>query len=138
MTDTAAIIEGMNAHRPAIIHTLKGEVVELDIEAGRCRFHFDIDRSLCHSENVVQGGIVTAMLDASMSHAVFCQAPDVKGLATLEIKTSFLEPSLAGRFICEGTIRKLAYKLAFLDGELFAEDGTLTATATATAKLLRG
>jgi len=137
MTDNTAVIDGMNAHRPAVIHTLGGEVIALDLEAGLCTMQFQIDESLCHSGNVVQGGIITAMLDAAMSHAVFCQAPDVRSVATLEIKTSFLAPSLAGRFVCTGRIRKLAYKLAFMDGELFGDDGSLTATATTTAKLQR-
>ena len=137
MTDAATIIETMNQRRPAILHTLNGAVIALDVEAGLCTMQFDIDLSLCHSGNIVQGGIVTAMLDAASSHAVFGQARDITALATLEIKTSFLEPSLAGRFTCEGRVRKMSYKLGFMDAELFDDAGKLTATASTTVKILR-
>ncbi|MEM0953451.1 MAG: PaaI family thioesterase [Pseudomonadota bacterium] len=137
MSDTAGLVEGMNTHRPEIIKTLGGEVVAIGREGDTCTMHFNIDRALCHSGNIVQGGIVTAMLDAAASHAVFGLDPEVTAIATLEIKTSFLEPALAGRFVCEGRVRKLAYKLGFMEAELFNADGTLLATASTTVKLQR-
>ncbi len=141
MTEPAAdnkaeLIAKLNNHRPAIIRTLGGTIV--DVDDGRCVMEFDIGENLCHSTNVVQGGIITAMLDATMAHAVFAHNPDVTGLASLEIKVSFLEPSLAGRFTCRGIIRRAGYKISFLEGELYNADGTLTATSSHTAKLSRG
>ncbi len=133
--DKAGLIAKLNNHRPAIIRTLGGVIS--DVEDGLCVMEFDIGEQLCHSTNVVQGGIVTAMLDAAMAHAVFANNPDVIGLASLEIKVSFLEPSLAGRFSCRGSIRRAGYKISFLEGELYNAAGTLTATASHTAKLTR-
>ena len=135
--DKAAIIQRLNAHRAAIIETLKGRVVDVDTDAGLCVMEFDIGQELCHSTNIVQGGIVTAMLDACMSHATFAQQPDVTVLSSLEIKVSFLEPSLAGQFTCRGSLRRAGYKIGFLDGELYDAEGTLTATASTTAKFGR-
>ncbi len=141
MTDIAdssktELIATLNNHRPAIIRTLGGVVV--DVDEGLCVMEYDIGEELCHSTNVVQGGIITAMLDATMSHAVFASQRDVSGLASLEIKVSFLEPSLAGRFRCRGTVRRAGYKISFLEGELYNADGVLTATSSHTAKLTRG
>ncbi len=135
-TSRAELIAGLNNHRPAIIRTLGGVIV--DIDEGLCVMEYDIGEELCHSTSIVQGGIVTAMLDATMSHAVFANHRDVTGLASLEIKVSFLEPSLAGRFTCRGTIRRAGYKISFLEGELYNADGVLTATSSHTAKLTRG
>ena len=141
MTETSAtsrteLIATLNNHRPAIIRTLGGYIT--DVDEGLCVMEYDISEELCHSTNVVQGGIVTAMLDATMSHAVFANHREVTGLASLEIKVSFLEPSLAGRFTCRGIIRRAGYKISFLEGELYNADGILTATASHTAKLTRG
>ena len=133
-----ALIERLNSRRPAIIRTLQGRVTDADAETGTCVMEFEIGEDLCHSTNVVQGGIITAMLDATMSHATFARHKDITGLASLEIKVSFLEPSLAGRFTCRGQIRGGGYKIGFLEGELFSEDGRLTATASTTAKFTRG
>ena len=135
--DVEDIVATMNANRPAILRTLGATVREADPERGLCVIDFEIGGELCHSSNIVQGGIVTAMLDATMSHATFAQQVDVTGLSSLEIKVSFLEPSLAGRFSCRGRIRRSGYKIAFLEGELYDENGRLTATASTTAKLNR-
>lgn len=137
MTDTARteLIATLNGRRPAIIRTLGGMIT--DLGEGECLMEYDIGEELCHSTNIVQGGIITAMLDATMSHAVFATQPDVTGLASLEIKVSFLEPSLAGKFTCRGFIRRAGYKISFLEGELYNADGVLTATGSHTAKLTR-
>lgn len=87
--------------------------------------------------DIVQGGFVTAMLDAAMFHAAFGLHPDITNVATLEIKVSFLEPSRAGRFHCRGRLLKLGRSTGFMEGELFDENGVLTATATTTARLVR-
>jgi uncharacterized protein (TIGR00369 family) len=131
------LVDRMNAHRSAIIETLGGCVREADPSAGICVMDYDIDERLCHSTNIVQGGIITAMLDAAMTHATFAQQRDVIGLASLEVKVSFLEPSLAGRFSCYGKVRRCGYKVAFLEGELYNAEGKLTATASTTARLNR-
>jgi len=135
--DTQAIVDQLNANAPGIIRSLGGVVLEIDPKAGSCLFQFDIDESLCHSVNIVQGGIIAAMLDATMSHATFGQQRDVIGLASLEIKVSFLEASHAGRFTCRGWIRRAGYKIGFLEGELYNAEGVLTATASTTAKFTR-
>lgn len=138
MSDSkTALIARLNNHAPAIIRTLKGRIIDVDTTAGSCTMEYDIDEQLCHSTNIVQGGIVTAMLDATMSHASFAQQPDIAGLASLEIKVSFLEPSLAGKFTCRGAVRRSGYRVGFLEGELFNSDGQLTATASTTAKFTR-
>jgi uncharacterized protein (TIGR00369 family) len=89
--------------------------------------------------DVVQGGFVTAMLDAAMSHAVFAMQDDdsLVNLSSLEIKTSYLETTRAGLLRAEGTIIKAGYKLAFLEGRLIDAQGVLTATSSSVAKLIR-
>ena len=135
----ATLLETLNAHTPPFITLLGGSIVAADLEAGTCTMEFNIGTDFCHSVNVVQGGFITAMLDAAMSHTMFALEGG-KGLvnvSSLEIKTSYLEPTLAGRLTAVGKARKAAYKTAFLEGELYNEDGLLTATASSVAKLVR-
>jgi uncharacterized protein (TIGR00369 family) len=136
-TENRELIAQLNAHAPNFIDMLGGKVIEVDPEAGACTFEFNIGREFCHSVDVIQGGFVTAMLDATMSHAAFGQQSDIVNVATLEIKVSFLEPSRAGRFRCRGWLRKTGRSTGFMEAELFDENGLLTATATTTAKLVR-
>jgi uncharacterized protein (TIGR00369 family) len=98
---------------------------------------FDISRDFCHSGDVVQGGFITAMLDAAMTHAVFAAGDGVVNLSSLEIKTNYLETTRAGLLRAEGVVIKSGYKLAFLEGRLYDAQGVLTATSSTVAKLIR-
>ncbi len=101
-------------------------------------FEFDVSADFCHSVDVIQGGFVTAMLDAAMSHACLGCIEDVTGVSSLEIKTSYLAVSRAGVCTAEGYIVRASHKTAFLEGRLYSTSGELTATASSVAKLVRG
>ncbi|MAT92072.1 MAG: thioesterase [Halioglobus sp.] len=132
------ILDGLNAHAPGFIGMLGGRVVALDRAAQSCTFEFDVSHDFCHSVDVIQGGFITAMLDAAMSHAVFAHIEGpIANVSSLEIKTSYLEPSRAGRLRAVGRVLKASYKTAFLEGQLYDADGLLTATSSSVAKLVR-
>lgn len=136
--DQQAIIERLNQNAPGFISMLGGKVIEIDREARSCTFEFNVSRDYCHSVDIVQGGFVTAMLDAAMSHAVFAVEENIVNVSSLEIATRYLEPTRAGRLRAVGKISKASYKTAFLDGALYDENGLLTATTHSVAKLIRG
>ena len=131
------MIERFNARAPTFIKMLGGRLIAADPKSRSCTFEFDISRDFCHSVDVVQGGFVTAMLDAAMSHAAFTIGADVANVSSLEIKTNYLEPTRAGRVRAEGFILKSGYKLAFMEGRLYDAGGVLTATTSTVAKLVR-
>ena len=136
MTDEE-IIDMLNAQPPVFLKLLGGEVSALDRNAACCTMSFDVNTDFCHSVDMVQGGFVTCMLDATMSHTAIALVENVVNVATLEIKVSFLEPSRAGRFRATGKLVKIGRSTCFMSGELHNEAGELTATATTTAKLIR-
>lgn len=136
--DIAARIEQLNSRLLTFIQLLRGEVVGLDPEKRTCTFRFNVPLDYCHSGNVVQGGFVTAMLDATMSHAVFGLERGVSGLSSLEISTRYEDATLGEQELTVvGRIRKSTYRTAFLDGELFNKNGDICATAHTVAKLSR-
>ncbi len=127
----------MNANKPGFIEMLGGEITGIDIDEKTCTFEFKISTQFCHSIDVVQGGFITAMLDAAMSHAVFATVEGVSGVSSLEIKTSYLEPTRAGTLQVVGLVIKDSYKTAFLEGRMYNAEGLLSATASSVAKLVR-
>jgi|TARA_B110000238_G_scaffold187507_1_gene217703 uncharacterized protein (TIGR00369 family) len=131
------IVEHLNAHSLPFVKMLGGHVAEVDLEQKTCTFEFNISTDFCHSIDIVQGGFVTAMLDAAMSHAVFGLDKSIENVSSLEIKTNYLEPTRAGKLRAIGSILKSGYKVAFLEAQLFNEEGLLTATASSVAKLVR-
>ena len=137
MNDKASIIDQLNSHAPQFIRMLGGRVVDLDSTRHSCTFEFNIGKEFCHSVDIVQGGFVTAMLDAAMSHAVLSADSQIVGVTSLEIKTSFLEPTRAGPLRAQGTVIKNGYKTVFAEGRLYDANGVLTATSSTVAKLVR-
>ena len=130
-------IDSLNDARPKFIELLGGKVIELGLDSGTLAFEFNVSTDFCHSGDIVQGGFITAMLDAAMSHAVFAQLADVVSLSSLEINTKYLEATRAGKLRVEGRAIKPSYKTAFLEGEIYDENGTKTAIANSVAKLGR-
>lgn len=130
-------VDLMNANKPGFIEMLGGEITGIDIDEKTCTFEFKVSTQFCHSIDVVQGGFITAMLDAAMSHAVFATVEGVSGVSSLEIKTSYLEPTRAGTLQVVGLVIKDSYKTAFLEGRMYNAEGLLSATASSVAKLVR-
>lgn len=135
--DAHSIIDSLNTGRPEFIQLLGGAITAIDIDEKTCTFEFTISKQFCHSVDVVQGGFITAMLDAAMSHAVFAAVEGISGVSSLEIKTSYLEPTRAGSLQVVGQVVKNSYKIAFLEGRLYNAEGLLSATASSVAKLVR-
>lgn len=131
------VLDRLNARTPAFFKILGGQIAAVDVDSRTCTINFEISTDLCHSVDVVQGGFVTAMLDATMSHAIFGADPSITGVSSLEIKTSYLEPTRAGKLRAVGTVVKSGYKVVFLEGRLYNSDGLLTATTSSVAKLVR-
>lgn len=138
MTDQD-IVDGFNAQLPTFMKFFNAEIIDVDVAAATCTFAFDVSTDYCHSVNVVQGGFITSMLDAAMSHALFAieGGRGLINVSSLEIKTSYLAPTLAGKMTALGRVRKAAYKTAFLEAELFNAEGELTATTSSVAKIVR-
>ena len=109
-----SVIEQLNHTPPTFLKMLGGTVIDLDAEARECTFEFNVSTDFCHSIDVVQGGFVTAMLDAAMSHAVFAADREIRTLSSLEISTRYLDVARAGFLVAVGRITRASYKTAFM------------------------
>ena len=134
-TPKEQIISNLNQKRPTFLKLLGAEVTDVDLENKICEMHFDISTDYCHSIDIIQGGFVTAMLDAVSSHAVFVVNPNITALSTLELKVSYLAASRAGKFKAIGKIEQMTRNFAFLSAELFNAEGQRTAILSTTAKI---
>ena len=134
-------IERLNEHKPPFIELLNGKIIAADNESQSCTFEFRPTTYHCHSIDVVQGGFITVMLDAAMSHAVFAHlgSDGVSALSSLEVTTRYHAVTRGGKgpVYAKGWIRQATYKTAFMESELVDEDGKLLATAQSVAKIAR-
>ena len=130
-------IRSLNENSLEFVTMFGGQITALDVPGKSCTMEFDVGTQFCHSVDVVQGGFVTALLDMTMSHCAFGTDKTIVNVSSLEIKTTFLEPTRAGHMRCVGTIIKAGYKLAFMEARLYNGEGLLTATASSVGKLIR-
>ena len=104
---------------------------------GGARVRFVPRSEFAHTgATIVQGGFITAWLDNSMAFAVFAREPGV-GLASLELKVSFLERVGVAPVEAEARVLRWGGSMVFLEASLFAQDGQMLARASSTGKLLR-
>lgn len=104
---------------------------------GHAELRVDLDEAHLNAWDVAHGGVVMTLLDVAMAMAARSGTGHTGGVATIEMKTSFLRPA-------EHQLRAVAKvlhrtpTLAFCEGSLFDDDGRLCASASGTFKILRG
>ncbi|MDR3368388.1 PaaI family thioesterase [Rhodoferax sp.] len=88
-----------------------------------------------NSYSVTHGGAVMTLLDVTMAMAARA-APGRTGVVTVEMKTSFMRPSM-GPLVARGTLKHHTATLAFTEATVFDEHGKACAHATGTFKYIK-
>jgi uncharacterized protein (TIGR00369 family) len=117
---------------------------------GEAELRLDLADTHLNYWDVAHGGVLMTLLDVAMAHAARSTAvtsdatpgalgdaiEQGPGVATIEMKTSFMRPS-EGRLRATGKLLHRTATLAFCEGSVFDEAGRLCAHATATFKYVR-
>lgn len=86
---------------------------------------------------VVQGGLVTAVLDAAMGGACWTVLDETQVFLTADLRVEFLRSAPVGRLVATGTVVRATSRVVFCAGELrTGPDGPLLATARCTQVVL--
>jgi uncharacterized protein (TIGR00369 family) len=125
-----------NIPTPPSSRLLGWHVLDARPKEGWIRIGFDGKRDFCNPAGFIQGGILSAMLDDTMGPAVFTMTEGKLYTATITMTVNFLSPARPGPIIGEAKVTQLGRTVAFVEGRLTAEDGTLLATATTSARLV--
>ena len=112
------------------------KILSVDTEAGTMETEFKATAQFINAGGAIQGGFITAMLDDTMSYAGTAYLKGTHVLPTLEIKTSFMRPAFVGRLFGTGKLVHRGRDFVFLEGSLRGEDAKLSATATASARII--
>ena len=127
---------------PALQFPVKVPFVEsLGIELhsfgeGHAELRIDLDASHLNTWDVAHGGVVMTMLDVAMAMAARSANPHGTGVATIEMKTSFMRPA-EHRLRAVARVLHKTTTMAFCEASLSDDEGKLCANATGTFKYLR-
>jgi molybdopterin converting factor subunit 1 len=108
----------------------------LQIEPGRMKMEFEATEQFVNPAGVIQGGFLAVMLDETMGPAALAALGPGHMVPTLELKVNFLRPARPGRLVADAHVVHRGRSVAFLESTLTDADGTLLATATATARIV--
>ena len=105
---------------------------------GRVTFEYEPREENYSSLGAVHGGIVTAVLDTAMCAAIQSVLDADVGLATVELRTSFVRrvTLTTDVFRVEGTVVHSGSRLATAEARLVDRAGVLYANASSTALVL--
>jgi molybdopterin converting factor subunit 1 len=141
--DTTAAPDGMEKFKelvskevPAPAYTELLGSRPLDAEPGHVRMEFQATEQLLNPMGAIQGGFLTAMLDETMGPAALSAVGPGQGVPTLELKVSFIRPARPGRLVADARVVHMGKSVVFLESTLVTDDGTVIATATATARIV--
>jgi len=132
----------MKLHFPLHIPFVEELGLELwRFDGGHAELRVDLREAHLNSWEVAHGGVLMTMLDVAMAMAarsIHQASPDGgPGVATIEMKTSFLRPA-EGRLRAEAQLLGKTTTLAFTEGKVFDAAGNLCAYGSGTFKYLRG
>jgi uncharacterized protein (TIGR00369 family) len=121
---------------PPCARLLGWHLVDARPGEGWIRIGFDGKKDFCNPAGFIQGGILSAMLDDTIGPAVFAMTEGKLYTATITMTVNFLASARPGPIVGEANVTQLGKTIAFVAGRLMAEDSTLLASATASARLV--
>ena len=121
---------------PPAAALLGWKVIEAVPGSGRIQVEFEATRQFTNPMGKIQGGFLAAMLDDTLGPALATTFSPEEFAPTLELKTNFVSPADPGVLIGTGRVVHRGRSIAYLEGDLKTQAGTLIATATATARLI--
>lgn len=89
-----------------------------------------------NSGYVIQGGLVTALLDAAMGSCCWSVLDYEHIFLTTDLRVEFLRPTRPGRLTATGTVVRASRSAVFCSAELQDVEGTLVAASRCTQLVL--
>jgi uncharacterized protein (TIGR00369 family) len=111
--------------------------VPRDAGGGRAVWEYTVDPAHFNINATLHGGILMALLDTAMGHAVTdLVAPQGRFAAAAQFNIHFLLPITGGVVRASAVVKKVGKRLAVVEGEATDAEGRVLGLATATHSIL--
>ncbi len=115
-----------------IAKTLNAHLFNVDPIGGESEIHYNISENYIHGGNLVQGGIISAMLDFAIAMGALAQVRSNMSVGTATLNVQFYRPGLPGDFISKAKIENYGKRIIFSGATLYDTSGHKIAGARAT------
>lgn len=106
------------------------------IEPGFARLVLPFRPEYTHSFKVVQGGIVTAVADAAVAHAIMPMLDEGQVCTTVELKINFLAPVTKEDMVGEARVIKKGRQIVLGEADVKSPEGKLFARLLTTYMII--
>ena len=116
------------------------DFMEIEVEEmreGYARFRMPVRPEYLQGADSMQGGLIVAMGDEAIAHAMMTQLQPDEGLTTIELKSNFLAGVNSGELIAEATVFKKGSSLIIGDCLVTDNKGKNICRVSATFLLLK-
>lgn len=93
----------------------------VSIDEGRAVLRMEVLPEMHNGVGWLQGGIFTALADEAIALALYPLLSRNEGIATISESTSFIRGARDGFLIAEGRVVKKGRRVAFAEGEVYAD-----------------
>jgi len=121
---------------PPCAQLLGWRILDAKPDQGWIRVGFEGKPEFRNPAGFIQGGMLAAMLDDTMGPAAFIMGKGEVFTPTIDMHVSFLVPAKVGTIIGEASVVQMGKTIAFLEGKLMDEAGTVLAKATASVRVV--
>jgi uncharacterized protein (TIGR00369 family) len=112
-------------------------MIDFDQVRGWVRLSFIGKEAFLNPAGIIQGGILSAMLDDTMGPALWVMTNGEAFPATAAMSVSFLASAKPGFLYGEGQVLRLGNTISFVEAQLTDPTGTVIARSSATTRMVQ-
>lgn len=112
-------------------------IVLTDLTDRRACFRMSVRPEYLQGAKTMQGGLIVALADEAIAHAMMTQLSPDEGLTTIELKSNFLSGVADGELIAEASVFKKGRNLMIGDCMVTDTNGKNICRVSATFMLLK-
>jgi acyl-CoA thioesterase len=98
----------------------------VSFEPGKALLKMPVRPDMHNGVGWLQGGMLAAIADEAMALALYPLLSGTEGIATISESTTFIKGVKKGVIFAEGRVIKKGRRVAFMEGEVWTENGTRT------------
>ena len=87
----------------------------VELKDGYARFRMTVRKDFLQGAETMQGGLIVALADETIAHAMMTQLSPDEGLTTIELKSNFLAGVSDGELVATATVFKKGKSLVIGD-----------------------